>query len=102
MGSLRTPRSRSDRDEARIRRECAEILAELPLDLSAPEGKEALERTTREACTEIEKRTAEHERQARKIGLVQQGVADVSAYLHELKNTDEISPDDYWDADFNR
>ena len=73
------PWSRTDRDEARIRRECAEILAELPLDFTEPEGKEALEPTVREACAEIEQRQAEKERQARKAILILQGVAEVRA-----------------------
>ena len=94
------PWSRTDRDEARIRRECAEIQAELPLGTSEAEGKEALESTLREACAEIEKRQAEKDRQARKASLIQQGVAEVSSYLLELKREGEISDDDYWDSDF--
>jgi excisionase family DNA binding protein len=94
------PRSRSDHDEARIRRECAEILAELPVDITEPEGRDALESTIKEACVEIEKRQAERERQARKTILIAQGVAEVRNYLAKLKADGEISSEDYWDSQF--
>ncbi|HEV2177320.1 MAG TPA: hypothetical protein VGW33_08980 [Terriglobia bacterium] len=95
------PWGRTDRDEARIRRECAEILAEMPIDISEADGKEALESTVQEAGRGIELRQAEKQRQVRKASLVQQGVDEVSGYLWKLKNADEISADDYWDTDFN-
>jgi excisionase family DNA binding protein len=94
------PWSRTDRDETRLRRECAEILAELPLGTSEAEGEEALEPTVREASAEIEKRQAENERQVRKASLIQQGLAEVSNYLLELKREGEIADEDYWDSDF--
>ena len=64
------PWSRTERDEARLRRECAEILAELPLDTSEAEGKEALEPTIREACRKIENREAQQQREQRKASLI--------------------------------
>jgi excisionase family DNA binding protein len=94
------PWSRTDRDEARIRRECAEILAELPADSTDPEGRDALDPTIKEACAEIQQRQAEKDRQARKTLLVEQGVAEVRNYLVKLKADGEISDDDYWDSDF--
>ena len=94
------PWSKTERDEARVRRECAETLAELPLDFSELEGKEALEPTIGEACQQIEERQADKERQTRKARLVEQGVAEVSSYLLDLKSEGEISDEDYWDTDF--
>ena len=95
------PWGRTDLDEARIRRECTEILADLPIDVSEVEAKEALESTVREARQEIELRQAEKQRQARKANLIQQGAAEVFIYLSELKQADEISAADYCDTDFN-
>ena len=95
------PWSKSDRDEARIRRECAEILAELPADVSEVEAQEALEATINEIRQEIEERQAQKQRQARKASLIQQGVAEVSSYLLELKRAGEISAEDWWDSDFS-
>jgi excisionase family DNA binding protein len=94
------PWSRTDRDETRLRRECAEILAELPLGTSEAEGQEALETTIREASAEIEKRQAEKDRQTRKASLIQHGIAEVSSCLLELKREGEISDEDYWDSEF--
>jgi excisionase family DNA binding protein len=95
------PWGRTDRDEARVRRECTEILAELPADVAEAEAKEALEPTVAEARREIEQRQAEQQRQARKERLIQGGLAELSTYLSELKNAGEISGEDYWDSDFN-
>lgn len=89
------PWGRTDRDKARITRECTEILTELPIDLSEVEGKEALEPTVNEARHEIEERRAEEQRKAQKASLIQQGVAEILSYLLELKRADEISADDY-------
>jgi excisionase family DNA binding protein len=94
------PWSKTEGDEARLRRDCAEILAEMPVDVSELEAKEALEPTVREACHDIEERRRERERQAHKASLVQQGLSEVSSYLLELKCQDEISADEYWDSDF--
>ena len=86
--------------EARIRRECAEILAELPLDASEPAGKEALESTVREAFAEIQQRQVETQRQARKASLIQQGVGELSSYMLELNRDGEISDEEYWSSEF--
>ncbi len=94
------PWNRTDRDIARIRRECADILAELPLDATEAEGKDALEPTVHEASEEIKQRQAEKERQTRKANLVQQGVSEISSYLLELKRDEEITSDDYWNSQF--
>lgn len=91
---------RTEQDEARLRRECAEILAELPLDVTQAEGKEALEPTVREIRQEIEERQAEKGRQARKASLIQQAVAEVSSYLLDLKHEGEITSEEYWDSEF--
>ncbi|HEV2177396.1 MAG TPA: excisionase family DNA-binding protein [Terriglobia bacterium] len=95
------PSGKSDRDEARLRRECAEILAELPGDATEVEAKEALEPTVNEARQEIEQRKAQEQRQARKASLIEHGVAEVSSYLFELHGAGDISADNYWDTDFN-
>ncbi|HEV2378379.1 MAG TPA: helix-turn-helix domain-containing protein [Terriglobia bacterium] len=93
------PWSRTEFDIARIRRECAEIIADLPADVSEPEAKEALEPTVREACAEIQERQVDKERRGRKAGLVQSGVAEVSSYLLSLAAKREISDKEYWDSD---
>jgi F0F1-type ATP synthase epsilon subunit len=76
------PWSRTERDEARIRRECAEILAELP--------------------AEINKMQAEKERQARKVQLVGEGLAEINTHMLELLREDEITSEEYLDSDFTR
>jgi hypothetical protein len=93
------PSGRSDRDQARVRRECAEILAELPINTSEIEAKEALEPTLQEACQEIKQRQSEKERQTRKTNLIQQGVAEVWSYLLELKREGEIAAEELWDSE---
>ena len=70
-------------------------------DISEAEGREALESTVAEACREIEQRQAACQRQTRKASLIQQCVEEVSTYLLELKQAQEISADDYWDTEFN-
>lgn len=96
------PWSRTDLDGVRIRRECAEILADLPEDVSEAEAKEALESTVQEARQEIDQRQARQQRQARKAQLTEQGLADVSSYLWDLKSKGEITADEYFDTDFNQ
>ena len=90
---------RTERDEARLRRECAEILEELPIDASEAEAKDALEPTIGETCQEIEERWAQKQRDAQKANLIEEGVAEVSHYLWRLKQDGEISAEDYWDTD---
>ena len=70
------------------------------MDVSESETKEALEPTVREACQEIEERQAQKDRKAKKVKLVQQGIAEVSGYLLELKCQGVISSGEYWDSDF--
>lgn len=94
------PWSSEDRDRDRLRRECSEILAELPQDVSEAEGKEALGPTISEARQEVEQRKAEEQRKTRKASLVQQGVNEVSSYLLEMKCAGEISAEDYLDFEF--
>ena len=89
-----------DRDKARVRRECAEILAELPADISEAEAKEALEPTIREACQEIEDRQARKRREQQKANLVQQGLAEISRHLWRLNQAGEIAAEEYLDSDF--
>jgi excisionase family DNA binding protein len=93
------PAGRTDRDEARIRRESAEILAELPPDGSEAEGKEALQATVTELCQEIKKRLALEQRQTRKAQLIEDSVGEVWSYLLDLKYEGEIDREDYWDID---
>jgi len=90
----------ADRDKARLRRECAEILAELPPDASEAEAKEALEPTIREARKGIDERQASKRREQQKASLIQQGVAEISSYLWRLKEDGEITTEEYWDSDF--
>jgi hypothetical protein len=94
------PWGSDDRDRARISRECREILADLPPDVSEVEAKEALEPTVTEVRREIEQRQAEKERQTRKANLIQQGVAEVSSYLVELKRDGEITTQEFLDSEF--
>jgi hypothetical protein len=97
---LELPWSRADRDEARVRRECAEILGELPEDVSEVEAKEALEPTITEASQELKQRQAEKDRQARKGALIHQGVGEVSSYLLELRREGEITAEEYLHSEF--
>ena len=90
---------RTDRDEARLRRECAELLLELPIDASEDEAKETLEPTISETCEEIGERQAQKQREAQKANLIREGVAEVSHYLWRLKQDGEISVEDYWDSE---
>ena len=94
------PWGSDDRDRARVSRECREILADLPPEVSEPEAKEALEPTVTEVRQEIEQRQAEEDRRTRKANLIQQGVAEVSGYLLELKRQGEISDEEYCDTEF--
>ncbi len=90
-----------DRDKARLRRECGQILAELAKDVSEAEAKEALERTVHEASRQIEQRQAEKERHARRANLIQHGVAEVSSYLLELDRDGAITSEELWNTDFD-
>lgn len=58
------PWAKTELDALRVRRECAEILAELPEDFSDLEAKEAMGPTVQEACCDIEQDKARKERQA--------------------------------------
>jgi excisionase family DNA binding protein len=93
------PLGSDDRDEARLRRDCVVVLADLPEDASEVEVQEALEPTIREACKEVEKRQAQKRRGALKASLIQYGIAEVSNYLRRLNQAGEISSRDYWDSD---
>lgn len=72
---------------------------DLPLDASEADCKEALEPTIQEVSQEVKQRQAEKERQTRKANLIQQGVAEVSSYLLELKRQGEITAEVYWDSE---
>ena len=91
---------RTERDEARLRRECADILEELPADVSEEEAKEALEPTTSEARQEMEQRQAHKLREAQKANLIREGIAEVSHYIFRLKQDGEISSEEFWDSNF--
>ncbi|HUZ47385.1 MAG TPA: helix-turn-helix domain-containing protein [Terriglobia bacterium] len=90
---------RTEKDEAHLRRECTEILSELPADASEAEAKEELEPIIRQARRQIEERQARKEREDQKANLIQKGVAEVTHYLWRLKQDGEISTEDYWDSD---
>jgi hypothetical protein len=94
--------TRTDLDEARIRRECAEILADLPLDISEPEAKEFVDSTVAEARHEIEQRQVEKQRQATKARLVAEGLAEINTYMLKLQRDGEITWDEYLDRDLTR
>lgn len=96
------PWSSNARDEARLRRECAEILIELPADASEAEAQEALEPTISEMSQETERRRVREQREAQKSNLIQEGVAEVLRYLWRLKQDGEISSEDYWDSELRR
>ena len=93
------PWGKTELDGARVRRECAEILADLPEDIAEIEAKEALEPTVREARQGIEERQASEQRQARKAQQIEHGVAQISACLLELKNEGELTADEYYDSE---
>lgn len=93
------PWSRNERDEAHLRRGCAEILAGLPADASEEEAKEALESTISEAGQRIEEREKHKQREARKASLIREGVSEVFHYLLVLKQDGEISSEELWDFD---
>ncbi len=61
------PWDKTELDALRVRRECAEILAELPEDLSELEAKEAMEPTIQEACQDIEHGKTHKQRQTRNL-----------------------------------
>jgi hypothetical protein len=61
------PWAKTELDALRVRRECAEILAELPEDFSELEAKEAMGPTVEEACQDIEQDKARQQRQARRL-----------------------------------
>ena len=88
---------RTQRDEAHLRRDCAEMLQELPDDITEEEAKEALEPAVREISGEIEERQADKQREAQKNTLIEQGIAEVTRYLWQLKQDGEILPEDYLD-----
>jgi excisionase family DNA binding protein len=98
--TVQLPYGWTDADKAQLRRECAEILAELPKDITEAEAKQALDTTIWEARAEIEQRQGEKNRQARKAILIQQGVAEVSSYLLELKRQGEITDKEWLDSGF--
>lgn len=89
---------RAEEDEAHLRRECAEILAELPTDVSEAEAKDELRQPVRDARKEIEEREARKERKRRKAALIQQGLFEVPSYLLHLKSEGEISREEFWDS----
>ena len=94
------PWGSDDRDRVRLRRECAEILAELPPDVSEAEAKEALEPTVTETLREIESRQAQKGREAKKGRLVDQGVREVQSHMLQLEREGEITSAEYWDSEF--
>lgn len=96
------PWGKTELDAVRVRRECSEILAELPEDFSEAEAKEALEATVREACQDIEERHASQQRQDRKRRLIEQGMAEISTFLYELEREGEITSDERLDSDFGQ
>ena len=94
------PWGNDERDSARLCRECGEILAELPQDVSEVEAKEALEPTIREACREIDDRQKHKQREEQKANLIQQGIAEIPHYLWRLKQDGEITSEEYLDSEF--
>ena len=54
MAIQQLPWAKTELDGLRVRRECAEILAELPEDFTELEAKEAIGPTVQEACQDIE------------------------------------------------
>jgi hypothetical protein len=96
----RLPWGSDERDKTRLSGECKEILADLPPEVSEAEAKEALEPTVTETRREIEQRQAAKERQTRKPGLIQHGIAEASSYLLQLKQKGEISDEEYLDSEF--
>lgn len=94
------PCHKTELEAARVRRECAEILAELPGDIADVGAKEALEPTIREACQGIEERHADRKRQTSKAQKIEYGVAEVSNRLWELRCAEELTTEEYFDSDF--
>jgi len=96
------PWRKTELDAVRVRRECGEILAELPEDFSEAEAKEAIAATVQEACQDIEERHASQQRQDRRKQLIEQGMAEISSYLYELEREGEITSDERLDSDFSQ
>ncbi len=96
------PWNKTELDAVRVRRECGEILAELPEDFSEVEAKEALAATVQEACQDIEERLVSQQRQDRKKRLIEQGITEISTYLYELERQGEITSDERLDSDFSQ
>ena len=97
---LKLPWQSTEQEKVRLRRECLEILGELSEDVSELEAKEALEPSIRKACQEIEERQARTRREEQKAGLIRQGLAEISNYLWQLKERDEITTEEFLDSDF--
>jgi excisionase family DNA binding protein len=93
------PWSATEAEKNSLRRECLEVLAELPADISEAEARGHVEELTKEASKEIEDREAERERERRKAQHVNRGVQEVFSYLLELKRDGEISSDELWDSE---
>jgi len=97
---LQLPWQSTEQEKARLRRECREILGDLPEDVSEIEAKEALEPTIRNACQEIDERQARTCREEQKAALIRQGLAEVSNYLWQLRERGEITTEEFLDSDF--
>ena len=92
------PWSATEAEKNSLRRECLEVLGELPQDFSEAEAQQELQGLVNVACEEIEEREARAERKRRKPQLIMQGVNEILPYLLELKQDGEISSDELWDS----
>jgi len=98
--SLLTFLQSTEQHKARVRWERAEILADLPHDVTEAEAKVALQPTVREACQEMDDRQAHKRREEQKARLIQYGLAEISGYPWRLNQDGEITAEEYLDADF--
>jgi excisionase family DNA binding protein len=94
------PQTGNDRDAAGLRRECTDILAELPANASEREVREALQPPIQEAREQIRERQSAKDRQARIESLIDQGLSEVSIYLLQLRQEGQIDDEDFFDPQF--
>ena len=89
---------RKEVDELRLRRQCCEIVAGLPVDALEQEMKAAVESVVGTACSEIRRRKANEETAARKAKLIEEAKLQVFLYLGELANEEVITSEEFWDS----
>lgn len=85
------PSGYTDLDKVQLQRKCSEILADLPLDVSEAEAKNALGGPLSEARSKVNCRLAESNRQVRKRQHLQQATSELSNYRWELYRENKMN-----------